>query len=99
MAFVAIFHRLAAKEYRAARDWYAVRSRAVSSRFVIAVDEAVTRIEASPDALATLAGPYRYARVRGFPYACVFRVRPDSTILIVAVAHARRRPAYWRRRA
>ena len=35
--------------------------------------------------------------VRRFPYGLVYRVEPDA-IFIVAVAHLRRRPGYWRRR-
>lgn len=45
-----IFHRLAAREYRAARDWYAERSRETGARFRTAVDRAVKRIgTAGPD--------------------------------------------------
>ena len=36
-----IFHRLAAREYRSARDWYAERSPDVAEQFRIAVDRAV----------------------------------------------------------
>lgn len=94
----AIFHRLAAREYRLAREWYAVRSRVVAERFATAVGTAVLRIEASPDSFATLIGPYCCARVRGFPYLLVFRWRSPDTVVIVGVAHGRRRPGYWRRR-
>ena len=69
MAGTAIFHRLAAREYRLARDWYTSRSAGVGKRFTAAVGDAIARIEQSPE-----------------------------RILVVAVAHARRRPGYWRRR-
>lgn len=35
---------------------------------------------------------------RRFPYAVVYRVRGEQVVEIVAVAHYRRRPGYWRRR-
>lgn len=98
MAGTAIFHRLATREYRLARDWYASRSAGVGERFTTSVGDAVTRIEKSPESLAYLIGPYRWARVRGFPYLLVFREQSAERILVVAVAHARRRPGYWRRR-
>lgn len=98
MAVTAIFHRLAAREYRLARDWYTSRSAGVGERFTIAVGDAVARIEQSPKSLAHLIGPYRWARVRGFPYLLVFREQSPERILVVAVAHAHRRPGYWRRR-
>lgn len=98
MAGTAIFQRLAAREYRLAREWYASRSARVGSRFIAAVGDAIDRVEQSPDSLAHLIGPYRWVRVRGFPYLLVFREQSPERILVVAVAHARRRPGYWRRR-
>jgi hypothetical protein len=34
----------------------------------------------------------------GFPYQIVYRLRP-AEIVIVAVAHLKRRPGYWKNRA
>jgi hypothetical protein len=98
MAGTAIFHRLAAREYRLARDWYTSRSAGVGKRFITAVGDAIVRIEQSPESLTYLIGPYRWARVRGFPYLLVLREKSPERILVVAVAHARRRPGYWRSR-
>lgn len=98
MAREAIFHRLAAREYRLARDWYAARSQRVGDRFTTAVATAVERITKAPQSCPTVVGDYRYLSVRGFPYALVFRLRSIDVIVIVAVAHGRRRPGYWRRR-
>ncbi len=98
MAVDAIFRRLAARAYRLARDWYATRSQLVGRRFLEACAAAVERIEQMPDSCATLIGEYRYASIRGFPYALVFRRRTAGVVVIVAVAHGRRRPGYWRRR-
>lgn len=98
MATEAIFHRLAARDYRLAREWYADRSRIVAERFTAAVGAAVARITTEPDSFPSLVGSYRQARARGFPYVLVFRRRSANDILIVAVAHGRRRPGYWRRR-
>lgn len=98
MAGSAIFHRLAAREYRLAKEWYTSRSTSVGQRFSAAVGDAVGRIEQSPESLALLIGPYRWARVRGFPYILVFREQSPEQIVVVALAHARRQPGYWRRR-
>jgi toxin ParE1/3/4 len=40
----------------------------------------------------------RHWTVRGFPYVVVYRVRP-SDLYVVAVAHAKRRPGYWKNRS
>lgn len=99
MGATVVFHRLAAREYRDSRDWYAVRSASVAERFRIAVDRAVDRIAAEAEALPVLSGQYRWVRVRRFPYLLIFRRQSPETIMIVAVAHTSRRPGYWRRRA
>jgi hypothetical protein len=62
-----VFHRLAAREYRSARDWYRERSAEVALRFCLAVDRAVHRIVTDAESLPTVVGPYRYVRVSRFP--------------------------------
>ena len=92
------FHRLAAREYRKARDWYKARSPETALRFVQSVDRAMNRIAASPDALPGLAGDYRYVRITGFPFVLIFRSANTNSVTVFAVAHTSRRPGYWRRR-
>jgi len=93
-----IFHRLAAREYRLARDWYRERSAEVAERFCVAVDRAITRIATDRDEFPILTGQYRYVRVGRFPYVLVFRPMDQESIMVVAVAHTSRRPGYWQRR-
>jgi toxin ParE1/3/4 len=98
MRAIVFFHRLAAREYRDSRDWYAARSASVAERFRIAVDRAVVRVTGEAEALPVLSGEYRWVRVRGVPYLLIFRRRSPDVIMIVALAHTSRRPGYWRRR-
>ncbi len=93
-----IFHRLAAREYRTARDWYRQRSVEAAERFCIAVDRAVSRIFSDVDSLPKLTGAYRYVRVNRFPYVLIFRQTAPNAVMVVAVAHTSRRPGYWRGR-
>jgi plasmid stabilization system protein ParE len=93
-----IFHRLAAREYRSARDWYRQRSETVEQRFTLSIDRAADRIAVDADSLPVLTGTYRYIRVTKFPYVLVFRRLEADTMMVVAVAHTSRRPGYWRRR-
>lgn len=93
-----VFHRLAAREYRSARTWYAQRSAEVAERFRLGVDRAADRIAEAPEALAILVGEYRCVRVSRFPYVLVFRRVDSRSAMVVAVAHTSRRPGYWRRR-
>jgi toxin ParE1/3/4 len=92
------FHRLAAREYRLARKWYRERSAEVAERFVLAVNQAVSRMEADADSLSMLVGAYRYIKVARYPYLLIFRRIDGAHVVVVAVAHTSRRPRYWRRR-
>ncbi len=92
------FHRLAAREYRAARAWYEQRRLGLGAEFAAQVDRAVARIVSQPDRWPVFRGPFRRVRIRRFPYALYYCVDPPDAILILAVAHAKRRQGYWLRR-
>jgi len=88
------FNRLATKDYREAREWYAARSPETAVRFIDAVDAAVRRIMRAPDWLPVVSGKYRRVRVEKFPHFLVIYERAEHDIRIVAVAHPSRRPGY-----
>ncbi|MSR58224.1 MAG: type II toxin-antitoxin system RelE/ParE family toxin [Planctomycetaceae bacterium] len=92
------FHRLAARELRAAHGWYQRRDRAAAARFLIAVDSATARIRIDPDSLPFERRHCRSIRVQRYPYRLVFERLEPGFILIIAVAHTSRRPGYWSRR-
>ena len=92
------FHRLAAQEYRSARKWYRERDASVAGRFRDAVDSATNRIAADADSHPVLADDICCVRVRKFPYMLVFVRESSDSLLVLALAHAKRRPGYWRRR-
>ena len=67
-------------------------------RFVEAIDAAMERIAATPHRFPLLFEPdIRSIKVNKFPYRVVYIVI-GADIDVLAVAHAKRRPAYWRRR-
>lgn len=92
------FNRLAIKDYRETREYYAARSPQTAARFIDAIDAAIRRIMRAPDWLPIVSGKYRRVRVEGFPHSLVFYERAEHDVRIVAVAHPSRRPGYWRRR-
>jgi len=90
-------HPDAIAEARDAREWYAERSSVAADAFMAELDTAIGRICESPDRWATyLHGTRRYLMKR-FPYLVVYRAIKDK-LQVVAVAHGRRKPGYWRRR-
>ncbi len=66
-----VFHRLAAREYRSARDWYADRAAQAAENFRIAVDRAVSRISSESESL-----PQAWTRV-SFCASAALSIRAD----------------------
>ena len=95
--FAVEFHPLAADEAEAAERWYRERNEIASARFQRELDRAVDLISERPDTGASYLGNTRRVLLRRFPFFVVYRLRGDN-VQIIAVAHARRRPGYWRPR-
>jgi plasmid stabilization system protein ParE len=91
------FHPLAADEADVARLWYFERNPHVAEAFVAALDAAVEGIAASPRRWPRVYGKYRRYLLQRFPFSVVYLERAES-IEVIAVAHHRRRPGYWRQR-
>jgi plasmid stabilization system protein ParE len=81
----------------AAARWYLERSPTAAARFSGELDEAETAILERPEAWPIGEQDTRRYLLPHFPFAVIYRVE-ESRILIVAVAHARRRPRYWTHR-
>jgi toxin ParE1/3/4 len=91
------FHPAAIREAAKSRRWYARQSPSAAAGFDAELDSAVERIQENPDLFAHhLRGTRRYLMHR-FPFVVVYRLFPDR-IQVIAVAHGRRKPDYWRRR-
>lgn len=91
------YHPAASRELEDALNWYLERSPRASERLAIAIDRAVENIRRDPLRFPVVGRNLRSCSVDRFPYALVFQVEPNR-IYIIAVAHAKRRPRYWRDR-
>ncbi|MBI5166220.1 MAG: type II toxin-antitoxin system RelE/ParE family toxin [candidate division NC10 bacterium] len=91
------FHPAAAEEVAAAVQWYRERSEEAARALVAELDRAVAMIAEAPERWARYVKGTRRFLLRRFPFAVVYRQRQD-VVEVVAVAHARRRPGYWRQR-
>ena len=78
--------------------WYEEHRLGLGGEFLAAVDAAVARIEANQRIGSRTLGvddeDIRRIFVRRFPYHVVYIELPDR-VQVLAVAHDRRRPAYW----
>ncbi|MEX0881070.1 MAG: type II toxin-antitoxin system RelE/ParE family toxin [Thermoanaerobaculia bacterium] len=91
------FHPNARDEAYRGVEYYRERSPIAAERFGAAIEHAVAVIADSPERWPRhLFGTRRYV-FSGFPYSLVYRVGQKS-VEVYAVAHAKRRPGYWRRR-
>jgi toxin ParE1/3/4 len=89
-----VFDPGARAEFLAAVEYYEECQTGLGRRFREAVESEVADIEAMPFRFRVLHAPFRRCLVPKFPYSIVFAIEPDF-ILVVAVAHAKRKPGYW----
>lgn len=74
----------------------------LGSRFEASVDSVIDGVLESPESGAVWPGwdslpVVRSRRVPDFPYRLVYLIQPDE-LLVVAIAHEKRKPGYWRDR-
>ena len=93
-----LVHRLATKEYVKALRQYERQSVSISERFVEATHRALDLIEQNPKWWPRFDERRRWIKIKKFPYIIYFEVA-DAAIKILAVAHEKRRPGYWKRRS
>lgn len=83
-------------ELRRAREWYAARSESAAERFEEEIVQAVDILAEEAETFAVYEGETRRKLLPTFPYALVFEVI-DEVVFIVAIAHLKREPAYWKK--
>jgi toxin ParE1/3/4 len=91
------FHPEAALEFEEAVRFYKERGRNLGKRLAREVRAAVRKIVATPERWRVLEQDVRRCLVCVFPYSVLYTIETDF-ILIIAVAHAKRQPGYWRHR-
>lgn len=91
------YHPEAADEVADAFAYYESVDSEVGERFKLELDRAEQMVQRTPESW----GPYLHGtqgfRFRGFPFVMTYIVR-DERIIVLAIAHTRRKPGYWRSR-
>jgi toxin ParE1/3/4 len=88
------FHAQALAELHSAARYYESRQPGLGARFLDVVDEALERIARDPLAWSPGDEDVRRCLTRIFPFGIFYTIEPEF-ILILAVAHLSREPAYW----
>jgi plasmid stabilization system protein ParE len=91
------FHPEARDEFREAVRWYRARDRRASSELRVKVSSAIRVIAGTPQRWPKyLYGTRRFVMQR-FPFSVVYLDDPEL-VTVIAVAHSKRKPGYWRDR-
>jgi plasmid stabilization system protein ParE len=88
------FHPAARAELRAARNWYNERSPLSAFAFAQTVSNAISRIREAPNTFPLADHGTRNFVLQRFPFNIFYRTG-ETEIVLVAVAHQKRRPGYW----
>lgn len=96
------YHRQAHEELDAAAEWYEARRPGLGLDFIKEVTRALAVIREHPERWPAWPGikarlPIRRFVLQRFPYALPYLVH-ERTVIVLAIAHGRRRPGYWRSR-
>jgi toxin ParE1/3/4 len=92
-----VLHPDAVEEAQAAWQWYLERSQSAADSFLAELDHGVESISAEPERWPLFVYGTRRFLFRRFPFQIVYRVANDR-IEVVAIAHGRRKPGYWKTR-
>jgi hypothetical protein len=92
----------AEEEAEQAAHWYEDRKDGLGFDFLDALTRGLEKIEQNPQSYALTETLQATREVRQFllgrfPFAIIYELRSDE-VLVLAIAHVRRRPDYWKRR-
>lgn len=91
------FHNLAEQEFLTSRDYYDNLVLGLGKKFVLEVEQIISRITNTPLTFPVYFKNYRKALLRKFPYFIIYKV-DNNHIFILAISHQKREPKYWANR-
>ena len=91
------FHPAAAEEAAAAADYYNGKRDGLGLEFLLDLNDCINAARALPDSGSPYEASTRRLLFRRFPFSLIY-LADSNSIEIIAVAHQRRKPGYWRHR-
>ena len=98
MSLALWFHPDAEAELTDAADFYALQGPGLEASFIAEIERALAQIVRFPEAAPPIRGRLRSKVLSGCPFLIVYALT-DAQIRVLAVAHEKRRPYYWRGRS
>ena len=92
-----LFHPEAQAELISAINYYEGQNIGLGNIFLTEIENSIKKIEKNPTYWKVLAKEVRRYQVPRFPYS-IFYIYLSDLIYIVAIAHNKRRPNYWKER-
>jgi len=93
-----VVHHEAKAELRKSREWYDSQQPGLGLELLDDLRAALSRIERDPEVgIRYLNTQFRFYRVHRFPFVIYYLSMPDY-LCVMAIAHERRRPGYWKKR-
>jgi toxin ParE1/3/4 len=87
----------AEQEMLEAARYYESQASGLGVKYLSEIEHAVESIAEFPMTWPKVEGELRRRLVRRFPFGILYRIESEE-IIIVAVAHLRRKPGYWKGR-
>ena len=91
------FHPSASQELEAASSFYEGRRPGLGEELADQIEDVCVLLSEYPAIGRKVDELHRSVPLRRFPFILFYRVRAN-VVQIIAVAHKRKRPGYWRRR-
>ena len=92
-----VFRQAARLDYVAAVRWYERRRAGLGAEFAVEIRRSLVTAREFPDRAPVLETSIRRIKVRRFPFNIFYRIR-GGQLVVLAIFHARRNPAVWRKR-
>ncbi len=91
------FHPATGHELTDSAEYYESKLPGLGVDFLGEFRRLLDLLNENPEIGAVVEAPYRRVVLNRFPFSLVYRIK-GSALRIVAVAHQRRKPGYWRGR-
>jgi plasmid stabilization system protein ParE len=92
-----VFLSPAQAELDDAFSWYEEQAVGLGYEFLNELDLALRLVATFPELQPQISKKIRRCLVNRFPYGIYYGIK-DGTIVVIAVAHLKRKPAYWKTR-